>query len=124
MGLSQHTLICQVSDMDRAVAFYRDVLGLTPGYTTPHWSDFKMGETRIGLHPSFDGSPVEPNGKGWVLGVATQDIRALRASLESAGVHVAKGYHDTPSGAVMDFRDPDGNALQAIQVGAKAKDLQ
>jgi predicted enzyme related to lactoylglutathione lyase len=123
MALSQHTLICQVSNMDRAVAFYRDVLGLTPGYNTPHWSDFKMGDTRIGLHPSFDGSPVEPNGKGWVLGVATPDIRALRAKLEEAGVYVAKGYHDTPSGAVMDFHDPDGNALQAIQVGAKAKDL-
>jgi predicted enzyme related to lactoylglutathione lyase len=123
MALKQHTLICQVSDMDRGVAFYRDVLGLAPGYTSPHWSEFKMGETRIGLHPSFDGSPVQPNGQGWVLGVATEDIRSLRSSLEKAGVYVGSNYHDTPSGAVMDFRDPDGNALQAIQVGAKARDL-
>lgn len=123
MPLRQHTLICQVADMDRAVTFYRDVLGLDPGYTSPHWSEFKMGETRIGLHPSFDGSPVEPDGRGWVLGVATPDIRELRTKLVATGVKVAEGYHDTPSGAVMDFRDPDGNALQAIQLGAKAKDL-
>lgn len=109
--------------MDRAVAFYRDVLGLTPGYTSPHWSVFKVGETRIGLHPSFDGSPVASEGRGWVLGVATPDIRELRAKLQAAGVMVAPDYHDTPSGAVMDFRDPDGNAFQAIQVGATAKDL-
>lgn len=124
MGLTQHTLICQVSDMDRAVAFYRDVLGLTPGYTSPHWSDFMMGDTRIGLHPSFDRSPIQPNGQGWVLGVQTEDIRALRSALVGAGVFVSDGYHDTPSGVVMDFRDPDGNALQAIQVGSKARELE
>ena len=28
-------VICQVSEMDRSVAFYRDVLGLKPGNVSP-----------------------------------------------------------------------------------------
>jgi predicted enzyme related to lactoylglutathione lyase len=124
MSLSQHTLICQVADMDRAVGFYRDVLGLAAGYVSPYWSEFKMGETKIGLHPLFEGSTSDAGGKGWILGVQAEDLKTLREKLNGAGVWVKEGYHDVPGGVIMDFRDPDGNALQAIQVGAKAKDLQ
>lgn len=123
MSLQQHTLLCPVSDMDRAVAFYRDVLGLSAGYTSPHFSEIMMGDTRIGLHPPFEGVAGPTEGRGWVVGVQTPDIRALREALAAADVFVAEGYHDTPSGAVMDFRDPDGNPLQAIQVGVKSADL-
>lgn len=121
--LNQHTLLCPVSDMDGAVAFYSDTLGLTTGYTSPHFSEIMMGETRIGLHPPFGDAALPTDGKGWVIGVQTDDIRALRKVLVDAGVHVADAYHDTPSGAVMDFCDPDGNPLQAIQVGVKSSDL-
>lgn len=124
MSLTLHTLICPVSDMDRAVAFYANVLGLTPGHRSPYWSDFAMGSVRIGLHPRGDAMVPGTTGAGWVIGVATADLRALRAALVTAGVHVAPGYHDTPSGAVMDFRDPDGNALQAVQPGSRAGDLE
>lgn len=125
MPLEVNTLICQVEDMDRAVAFYRDILELPPSYSSPYWTSIPIGGIRIGLHPPFEGSepPYSLPGKGWVVGMQTDDIRALRAKLEAAGAWVMEGYHDTPSGAVMDFRDPDGHALQAMQPGAKAKDL-
>jgi len=124
MPVSLHTLICQVEDMDRSVAFYRDVLGLPPSYSSPHWTSIPIGDLRIGLHPPFGGSKGPAgSGGGWVVGVETEDIRALRAKLEAAGAWVMEGYHQTPSGAVMDFRDPDGSALQAIQVGSKVEEL-
>ena len=34
-----------VSDMDAAVAFYRDTLGLTLSFQSPFWSEFDTGET-------------------------------------------------------------------------------
>lgn len=120
---SVHTLICQVSDMDRAIAFYRDVLGLTPGYLSPHWSDFKLGEIRIGLHPPFADPPQGSKAGSWVIGVQTDDIVTLKKTLTSAGGYVVDEYHDTPSGVVLDFQDPDGNALQAIQLGVTAMSL-
>jgi predicted enzyme related to lactoylglutathione lyase len=118
-------VLCQVADMDRATRFYREVLGLTPAVSSPYWSDFTVGDTRIGLHPPFEGSqpPYAIRGKGWVLCLETDDIRSLKEKIASAGMWVSEGYHDTPSGAIFDFEDPDGNALQAKQTGIRSKDL-
>lgn len=125
MVTSVSTLLCQVSDMDRAVAFYRDVLGLKPGYTSPHWSDFKIGDIKIGLHPPFDGSsaPYSVRNKGWKIGLEVSDLAEFREKLKVAGVWTAAEYHDIPGGVILDFEDPDGNAMQAMQFGASAKDL-
>jgi len=116
-----HTLICEVSDMDRAVAFYRDVLGFKPGYLSPHWSSLSAGATNIGLHPPFERSS-DRRGGGWIFGIEVDDMREFRRKLTEAGVTLSD-YHDTPSGAIVDFTDPDGNRIQAIQPGLMSKDL-
>jgi predicted enzyme related to lactoylglutathione lyase len=120
-----NTIICQTSDMDRSVAFYRDVLGLTPGHLTPYWSDFTLGDIRIGIHPPFQGStpPYALPQKGWILGLDVDDLKALRKRLEEAGARINGDYHDIPGGVILDFEDPDGNALEAGQTGISAKDL-
>lgn len=46
-----------VADMDKAVAFHRDVLGLTLRFQTPGWTEFDTGETTLALHPSSEGYP-------------------------------------------------------------------
>jgi catechol 2,3-dioxygenase-like lactoylglutathione lyase family enzyme len=50
--------IKSVSDMDAAVAFYRDALGLTLAFQSPFWSEFDTGETRLALHPASDENPA------------------------------------------------------------------
>ncbi len=114
------TLIAEVTDMPRANAFYRDVLGLVPEYESPHWSSYKIGDGRLGLHPPFERS--KGGGGGWVIGVATADIVALRAHLTASGIKVGE-FHQTPGGVVMDFDDPDGNRLQAMQRGFKIEQI-
>jgi lactoylglutathione lyase len=46
-----------VGDMDRAVKFYRDVLGLPLKFESPGWSEFSTGETSLGLHPASEKNP-------------------------------------------------------------------
>jgi lactoylglutathione lyase len=46
-----------VADMDRAVRFYRDVLGLPLKFQSPGWSEFSTGETSLGLHPASAKNP-------------------------------------------------------------------
>ena len=41
-----------VSDMNRAVKFYRDVLGFRLKFESPGWSEFVTGETTLALHPA------------------------------------------------------------------------
>src|SRR5260370_29818528 len=47
-----------VSDMDAAVAFYRDTLGMSPGFQAPFWSEFDTGETKLALHPASAENPA------------------------------------------------------------------
>jgi predicted enzyme related to lactoylglutathione lyase len=51
-------VIVFVSDMDRAVKFYRDTMGLPLKFSSPHWSEFVTGETTLALHPESAGSPA------------------------------------------------------------------
>lgn len=120
-----HTTWAQTSDMDRSVAFYRDVLGLTPGMLSAYWSEFHVGENKIALHPVLSGheGPVGKAGCGWYLSFITDDLKLLRQTLQDAGARITDDYHDVPTGVVLTFEDPDGNPMQAIQLGAKRADL-
>lgn len=43
-----------VTDMNKAVKFYRDTLGLQLRFESPGWSEFATGETTLALHPASD----------------------------------------------------------------------
>src|ERR1700743_3624288 len=47
-----------VSDMDNAVKFYRDTIGLSLKFQSPGWSEFSTGETSLGLHPASEKNPA------------------------------------------------------------------
>jgi catechol 2,3-dioxygenase-like lactoylglutathione lyase family enzyme len=47
-----------VADMDRAVKFYRDALGLPLNFQSPGWSEFATGETTLALHPATQTNPA------------------------------------------------------------------
>ena len=47
-----------VADMDKAVKFYRDVLGLNLKFESPGWSEFATGETTLALHPASGKNPA------------------------------------------------------------------
>ena len=51
-----------VADMDRAVRFYRDVVGLPLNFQSPGWSEFATGQTTLALHPASR----ESSGQGGV----------------------------------------------------------
>ncbi|GIV03181.1 MAG: hypothetical protein KatS3mg015_2011 [Fimbriimonadales bacterium] len=102
---------CPVEDMEGAVAFYRDVLGVEVVSENPYWSELRVGGVRLALHQGGEG--VQKG--GWTVCLEVDDLEDLRKRLEAAGVECASEYHDTPSGPSLAFRDPDGNRLQALQ---------
>lgn len=120
-----HTTWCQTTDMDRSVAFYRDLLGLTPGMLSAYWSEFVVGANKIALHPTLaeNEAPLGKAGRGWYLSLETDDLAGLKESLTRAGAKITDDFHDVPSGVVLTFEDPDGNPIQAIQTDVKSSDL-
>src|SRR5262249_58195920 len=71
-----------VADMDTAIAFYRDRLGLPLKFATPHWTEFATGQTTLALHPP---SPENPAGK-LQLGFGVPDIHQFYADAMAKGV--------------------------------------
>jgi catechol 2,3-dioxygenase-like lactoylglutathione lyase family enzyme len=53
-GTHPRYVIKVVADMDKAVKFCRDVLGLKLKFESPGWSEFVTGETTLALHPASD----------------------------------------------------------------------
>jgi predicted enzyme related to lactoylglutathione lyase len=101
-----------VTDMDRAVGFYRDALGLEMRMRHEDtWAEFEAGGIRIGLHGAGDGALVHGGTAVFLAG----DLDLAKASLEERGVafdHLGEvpGYARYAS-----FADPDGNSMQLIE---------
>jgi predicted enzyme related to lactoylglutathione lyase len=94
-------------DVERAVAFYRDVLGLSE-------SEYMEGEVEapnltLGFwNPEKDGEPFEPNTAGIALRVA--DVEAACKEYQAAGGEVI-GIHDSGVCHMGFCKDLDGNVL-------------
>ncbi len=98
--------------MDRAVAFYRDVVGL--GLAVRHgneWAEFEAGAVRLALH----GTEGEAPRSGTVV-FAVEDLDAERWRLEQAGVRFDE-YVGEVQGRMRfaTFYDPDGNPVQLLE---------
>jgi lactoylglutathione lyase len=82
MDLKLAHLIKFVSDMDKAVAFHRDVLGLPLRFASPGWSEFSTGETTLALHPASDRNPAGTSRAGFHV----DDLKAFYAERDRLGL--------------------------------------
>lgn len=71
-----------VADMERAVHFYRDLLGLPVRFESPEWTEVSTGEITLALYPS---SEVNPPGT-LQLGFTAGDLQAACQQLVERGV--------------------------------------
>lgn len=101
-----------VQEMRRAVAFYRDVLGLRLVEDGDDWSAFDVDGVRVGLHDNY-GKPVQRGGA--VLTLRSTDIRADVEQLQAKGVKFHGKISDQPWGSLISFEDSEGNALDLMQ---------
>jgi catechol 2,3-dioxygenase-like lactoylglutathione lyase family enzyme len=95
-------------DVERAVAWYRDVLGLpvsehtngeveAPNVTLSFWN------------PEKEGIEFKPNQAGFALRVA--DVEEARRELEANGVEFLGETYDSSVCLLGFFKDPDGNTV-------------
>jgi catechol 2,3-dioxygenase-like lactoylglutathione lyase family enzyme len=101
------------ADMDAAVAFYRDVLGLALAQREGSaWAEFEAGPIRFALHA---GAPSDAAPGGTVVFVV-DDLDETRWILERRGATFDENDGEVPGRArFATLHDPDGNVVQLIQ---------
>ena len=111
MATGVATVWVPVQDMDRAVRFYRDALGLSVEQTDAQWSEVDAGGLTIGLNAR------EQTARGGAGGAVISfrpngDLEDEVARLRDAGVEFTGDISDHPWGRIAPFRDTEGNDLQ------------
>ena len=71
-----------VKNMDEAVAYYRDTLGLPLKFQSPEWSEFATGDTSLALHPASEHNPPGTARLGW----GVPDLDAFYKEMMGKGV--------------------------------------
>lgn len=102
-----------VSDMARAITFYRDVLELELGQRSgEEWSQLRAGQIQLGLHGVGPG----PLRTGGTLAFTVADLDAAKAKLVARGVVVGhEGGGEGLGPRFIEFNDPDGNVLALFE---------
>ncbi len=112
-----------VSNMDRAVRFYTEVLGLKlTNRFGDHWATVEAGKgLTIGLHPASPKYPA-PGTKGAVmLGLEIDDaIERVVSRLSEKGVQVKGSIIRDEAGNFVHLEDPDGNEIYLWEVNREA----
>jgi len=108
MKLEAVKFILWAQDMDRAVAFWRDVFGFQTKTESPYWSELTFGDAILALH---GGGTGDLNISGLALTVDDVDEACARA--KEAGASVRHAPVDKPQECLRlaDVVDPDGNGF-------------
>jgi lactoylglutathione lyase len=106
-----------VENMNRAVKFYRDELGLPLKFESPGWSEFATGETTLALHPASEKNPA-----GSVeLGFSVPDVQKFYQDMSARGVEFSMTPKKQDFGGVLaQFVDSEGGRCSAAAENAAA----
>jgi catechol 2,3-dioxygenase-like lactoylglutathione lyase family enzyme len=129
-GVSRAGAILAVADVDRSVAFYRDLLGFAVEavYDDPPYATLSRAGARLSLaeqgHAAEDrpgvamAAPPDPSRADVVLVLEVADALAVHAELQGGGVEFLAPPYSPPWGGHRFFlRDPDGFLVEIEQPG-------
>jgi len=114
-------VILYVSDIERAVAFYRDVVGLPFKFSDRGYAEFATTNLKFAL---FDGSRArdlirrDPSfgAFGSEVLIVVENVDAEAERLRAAGAEILSGPEDRPWGhRTLHVADPDGHVVELAQ---------
>lgn len=107
-----------VGDMDAAVRFYTEALGLKLlERHGNHWASIDCGHgLTIGLHPASAQRPAGRVGSMTIGFYASEPIREAVAKLKARGVVFRGDIVDDTQLLIANFQDPDGNPFYLAEL--------
>ena len=117
-------IILIVDDLDRALDFYTQVLGLKLGHRSRDYAQLDTGVTRIGFNtrPAMEAvvgfalEPAQQTAPGFELGFKVVDVDAAYAEILAGGATPVTPPTTRPWGQRTAYvRDPDGYLIELAQ---------
>ena len=101
-----------VSDMERSLRFYRDLLGI-PLEGDDDWAEATLGGTRFALHATHEG--IGELSAGTIhVSLEVADVDAAAERLRAEGVETRETMRDD-WGTAVEVVDPDGYRVYLFQ---------
>jgi predicted enzyme related to lactoylglutathione lyase len=100
-----------VSDLPRAIEFYRDRLRLPVAQQGSFGAEFLDGRTHIGVHPAVHPDARKLVGRHTGITLYVTDLLHYCGDLHARGVHFVTEPTQQPWGIMAMIADPDGNIL-------------
>ncbi len=104
-----------VQDIERALRFYRDVLGFTVQEEQEDWVVFQEG---VGLQVAPEPMPeVNLNINAVLVTLLVDDVQTAYEELTQKGVAFFLPPTDAGGALLATFRDTESNLIQLMQIG-------
>jgi len=111
-------VILYVRDIERSIAFYRDVVGLPFKFLESGYAEFATRGTKFALFdralvPDLIGREQSEGGPAGEVAFLVDDVDAEAKPLKGAGAEILSGPVDRPWGQrTLHVADPDGNVVE------------
>src|SRR5262249_9655508 len=111
-----------VSDMNRAVAFYRDVIGLPLKFESPGWTEFATEGATLALHSSVatsgagDDPRRVPPGR-CRPGISVPNLDAFHKRMMENNVPCVQEPKEVFGVRIARYVDPDGLGISVSEAG-------
>jgi lactoylglutathione lyase len=110
--------VVYVSDMEKSIAFYRDVLGIPLDYTVEGWTQFKSNGAALVLHPRLEQSKSPASGSAVRITFRVDDLDAEYRRLIAQLVRFLASPATVGFGKHATLLDPEGNPIDLIEWAA------
>jgi lactoylglutathione lyase len=109
-----------VSDMQRSVSFYRDVLGLPLKFESPEWSEFATDGATLALHATTvsDSGTNDPDhlpAGRCRPGLSVPDLDEFHKRMAASNVACVQEPKEVFGVRVAQYADPDGLTISVSE---------
>jgi len=117
-------LVLVVTDVERSVHFWRDLMGVEHQHTAGEYAQFRLGEVRLGIFGAAAmaetlGRPVAVPGSGragFEVGFLVDDVDEAYDDLVGSGAEPVTPPGDRPWGQRTAYvADPDGYLIELVR---------
>ncbi len=108
-------VILLVSDMNKSVQFYEEILNIPLKKKSDEWTEFFNKETVLALHPAKNKEKIK-SGQHILVGFSASDFDQTIRKLQDKNVVFFKNPREEGFGKHAIIEDPDGHLISIVKL--------